>query len=259
VVYHILKRIFGSQPSEEAGPERKRLRYETMPPAIYAIGDIHGCYSALQALETKLIADASKIEGEKWFVYLGDYIDRGPSSATVIGHLLKPSPPGIHRVCLAGNHEEIALEALTRGDASNGWLTFGGLATLASYGILEPATGREAFRDQLLSHIPQAHIDFLASLPSAMAVPGFWFTHAGANPERRFEDQSERDLLWSRPSDFKWPEAGIGARIVHGHTPVREVDLTQDRINIDLGAYATGVLCCLRILADGTCSVIVND
>ena len=50
--------------------------------------------------------------------------------------------------------------------------------------------------------------------------------------------------------------------IVHGHTPVRDVDFRDNRINIDTGAYATGKLTCLVIeqgsvrFADDQCVTI---
>ena len=38
--------------------------------------------------------------------------------------------------------------------------------------------------------------------------------------------------------------------IVHGHTPVTEPEVRNNRINIDTGAYATGRLTCLRLERD---------
>jgi serine/threonine protein phosphatase 1 len=38
--------------------------------------------------------------------------------------------------------------------------------------------------------------------------------------------------------------------VVHGHTPVAEPDVRSNRINIDTGAYATGLLTCLTIEGD---------
>jgi len=35
--------------------------------------------------------------------------------------------------------------------------------------------------------------------------------------------------------------------VVHGHTPVRTLDIRSNRINIDTGAFATGRLTCIAI------------
>lgn len=73
---------------------------------VMHIGDIHGCYDALmKALGVKDGEDpASALRDDTEYIFLGDYIDRGPDSAKVIKFLLdiyqKPN------VCLLeGNHE----------------------------------------------------------------------------------------------------------------------------------------------------------
>jgi serine/threonine protein phosphatase 1 len=63
------------------------------------------------------------------------------------------------------------------------------------------------------------------------------------------ERQREEDMLWIR-EDFLLHEEDFGKLIVHGHTPVREPDFRDNRINIDTGAYATGKLTCLIIEGD---------
>jgi serine/threonine protein phosphatase 1 len=62
------------------------------PGLIYAIGDIHGSLAKL----TTLIARCDQhADGRPMtFVFLGDYIDRGPDSAGVIRTLINlPSRP----------------------------------------------------------------------------------------------------------------------------------------------------------------------
>ena len=58
--------------------------------------------SELERLEHSIVADAAEVEGEKWIVTLGDYIDRGPASAQVVRHLMAPPPAGFRRISLAG-------------------------------------------------------------------------------------------------------------------------------------------------------------
>lgn len=236
-----------------------KLFEETMPAAIYAIGDIHGCHRQFKRLEALILEDSANIAGEKWIVGLGDYIDRGPASAMVLDHLIAPPPPGFRRICLAGNHEQIAHDFLRNGHYGNGWLDFGGRETLASYGLYDLDTKPARLARQIASHVPEEHLLFLGSRPAMLAVPGVVFVHAGVDPGQPLSSQRDEVLLWSRPSEIAWPSAGTGYRVVHGHTPVAVPDLSQDRIDIDLGAYSSGILCALKITQQLEYSTILAD
>ena len=236
---------------------RERIVVEERPDVLYAIGDVHGCHRLLKDLERRIFEDAAGIEGEKWVVCLGDYIDRGPSSAQVLDHLLSPMPAGFKRICLAGNHEQFAYEYLC-GDYGNGWLDFGGREALASYGLYDIDKQPARLAKQIIGHVPEEHIEFLGTLPTMLSMPGFVFVHAGLDPKLTLENQRDGVLLWSRPWDFPWPVDGTGYRVIHGHTPVTETDLSQARINIDLGAYASGTLCALKLTRDGEMSTILT-
>lgn len=193
-------------------------------------------------LEDMICAEAPA--GEEWLVMLGDYIDRGPRSAEVIDHLLAPAPPGFRRICLTGNHEMMMLGSLTGSGNGINWLANGGDQTLRSYGMDPQALigePRSRWPAQLMSLIPQEHIEFLQSLALSLSLPGLVCVHAGLRPGIAVEQQSETDLLWLRPDD----DTGTGdgrTLLVHGHTPVLEPYISANRINIDTGAFATGRL-----------------
>lgn len=238
------------------GTNRQRVFLKYRPAVTYAIGDIHGCHRQLMELERRILDDARGIEGVKLLVCLGDYVDRGPASASVLDHLMSPLPSGFWRICLAGNHEQIALDYLG-GSYGNGWLDFGGRETLSSYGVLEIEMQPARHATQIAGHVPEEHIKFLVSLPVMLSMPGFVFVHAGVDPGRTLEDQEDETLLWSRPTNFPWPASGTGYRVIHGHTPVKAPDLASDRIDVDLGAYATGRLCALKLTRDGEMSTII--
>jgi serine/threonine protein phosphatase 1 len=53
-------------------------------------------------------------------------------------------------------------------------------------------------------------------------------------------------LLWIR-DEFLQSKEDFGKFIVHGHTPVPKPEIRSNRINIDTGAYATGILTLLTI------------
>lgn len=226
------------------------------PPAVtYAIGDIHGCLNELVALERKIIVDGGSIQGEKLIVMLGDYVDRGPSSSSVIEHLLQPLPSGFSRICLMGNHDQMFVDFCRSPSASSPWLGLGGDETLASYGVYLEDLSRHPLPSQLRALVPQDHLDFLTSLPVMLSFDQYCFVHAGIDPGLRLDMQADDVLLKSRPHQFNWANFGESFTVVHGHTPVDEVDLRGRRINLDLKVYETGRLAALRI-AEENCQLI---
>jgi serine/threonine protein phosphatase 1 len=232
---------------------RTRLTFTDWPAAVYAIGDIHGCADELLALEEKIVEDARAIGGEKWLVTIGDYIDRGPKSAAVIEHLMSPAPAGFRRFCLLGNHEQMMLEFRDDPLTNVHWLDEGGTATLASYGavISDPQLVAGALvRRQIEERIPVAHFEFLAGLPISLSLPGWLFVHAGVRPGVALAIQTDEDLIWIRKPFLTDPLSGE-FRVVHGHTPGREVVTTPYRIDIDTHCYHSGKLSAVRITPDG--------
>lgn len=219
--------------------------------AIYAIGDVHGCIDELLCLEKKILRDAAKISGSKLIVMLGDYIDRGPSSASVIEHLLAPLPPDLSRICLLGNHEQMFLEFWKSPSQKSKWLAFGGDETLASYGVYLEDNQRYPLVSQVRATVPPDHIDFLSHLPVMLRVGDYCFVHAGIDPALSLEEQQDDVLLTSRPHQFNWDNYAGSATVVHGHTPVREVNLATRCVNLDLKVYESGLLAALRISGNG--------
>ncbi|MDH4987371.1 metallophosphoesterase [Aminobacter anthyllidis] len=79
--------------SQRQPTKRGRIEIDLSDTVVYAIGDVHGCYHELASLEGKIVADADTLPGRKLIIMLGDYIDRGPDSARVLGHLIAPRQP----------------------------------------------------------------------------------------------------------------------------------------------------------------------
>ncbi len=248
MVFERLGRLFGGGREPARASARQRLSAGEWPAAIYAIGDIHGCLDELKALEASILEDARAIEGEKWLVTLGDYVDRGPASFGTVAHLMAPPPAGFRRVSLAGNHEQMLLDALANPQHLEGWLEFGGIETARSYGIapalLEARRPRQ-LAEALASAIPQSHLNWLANLPSWLMVPGMLFVHAGIRPGLPLEAQRDEDLLWIRGPFLEF-EGDASLTVVHGHTPSTVPVLAPGRICIDTGAFATGILTAAR-------------
>lgn len=214
-----------------------------LPPGqrVYAIGDIHGLSDALGALLDLVDEDvARRPAAAVTEVFLGDYVDRGPNSAAVVARLLAPAAPGRRRICLKGNHEDAMLAAFADARRVPQWLTFGGDATLASYGVRGPFEPRHA-RAGLHEALPTAHYRFLSALPTHAQIGGLYFAHAGIRPEVPLESQDEEDLIWIR-EDFLDFAGALPAHVVHGHTPVPSPDHRRWRTNVDTGAVYGGAL-----------------
>ncbi|MEL7334857.1 MAG: metallophosphoesterase family protein, partial [Planctomycetota bacterium] len=91
---------------------------------LIAIGDIHGCLHALNAL-----LDAIDPQPEDLIVTLGDYVDRGPNSAGVLDRLIRLSQQ-TRLVCLLGNHEEMMIDTYTQHRDERMWMRYGGIETM---------------------------------------------------------------------------------------------------------------------------------
>lgn len=232
---------------------RPRLAFHSWPAAIYAIGDVHGCIEQLQALEARIAEDAREVEGEKWLITLGDYLDRGPDSRAVIEHIMGPAPQGLRRFSLIGNHEQMMLDFFDNPSAHAYWLDEGGMETLASYGIdldYPPLRAHEPIKQLLAARFPADHRAFIEAMPVYLALPGWLFVHAGIRPGLPLAAQTDDDLIWIR-APFLTSQLTGGLRIVHGHTPGRDIVVTPHRIDIDTHCYHTGRLSAVRVTPDG--------
>lgn len=259
LIPHFLMRLLHQRFAQTPRP-RPRLISTEKPSVIYAIGDVHGCMAELTALELQIVEDAAPFTGEKWIVMLGDYVDRGPYSADVLDHLTASAPIGFKRICLVGNHETMMLKFLDDPALDCEWLQFGGEATLTSYGIdvmnfrRSPSATRRAI---LKSYIPSEHIEFMTQMPVLLALPGLNFVHAGLRPGLPLEQQVEQDLLWIR-EPFLSQSSSLVGRTIHGHTPVLEPVVIDNRVGIDTGAYASGILTAARVPRDGELSFLAT-
>ncbi len=217
---------------------------------VYAVGDIHGRLDLLDQLLGQIGRDADTApELLKYLVFLGDYVDRGPQSAQVIERLATGLSPVFGTVFLRGNHEDILQAFLTDLAVAPGWLTYGGDATLASYGIPAPAPDSppehllEA-QHRLNAALPRHHRAFLSGLRSHLTIGDYHFVHAGIRPGVPLDRQDDADRLWIR-NEFLESRVEHGKTIVHGHTIAAEPELRANRIGIDTGAYATNRLTAL--------------
>lgn len=104
---------------------------------VYAIGDVHGRADLLAELLAAIRHDNDvRPTSRVHIVLLGDLIDRGMDSASVVAQCRVLTRRHDRYVVLKGNHEAMMVDALQGSfPALAFWLKHGGDAALASWGV----------------------------------------------------------------------------------------------------------------------------
>jgi len=197
------------------------------------IGDIHGCHVALTCL---LECVAPRADDK--IVFLGDYIDRGPATPSVIDSLIN-----LADLCsptfLRGNHEVMMLDAREDDVKASLWQSCGGFETVISYGAPHDANWA--------AKIPELHWNFLSNTARYLETADHIFVHAGVDAEANMEAQPEWFLYWEYVGRLKPHKSG--KRIICGHSTQASGDILDLGfvVCIDTGATYGGWLTCLDV------------
>lgn len=223
---------------------------------IYAVSDIHGHWDKYWALLNRL-----KLRDKDTLYVLGDVMDRGPDGFRILCDIA--TRPNV--VCLMGNHEAMALNAIIQlvrcaqgsrdpslsENAVELWFSNGGEVSLISFLRLEEKERQTVW-------------DYMGSLPLYQEVTtgcrSFLLIHGGLgnfSPTRPLEDYQPEELLWCRPepNTTYFPDR----QVILGHTPTQflynsigkpalggKIFRTDSFIDIDCGCvYPGGRLGCL--------------
>ncbi len=205
----------------------------------YVIGDIHGCLDEMSRLLESL-----PLEPSDRLIFLGDYVDRGPDSKGVVSYLIEwRQRGGQELIFLKGNHEDMFLSYLgLSGNYGDMFLVNGGGPTLRSYGT----SPMNSSQQEILSWIPQSHIDFFKGLRSYYLMEPFLCVHAGVHPSKLLDEQSDEELFWIR-DQFIFSRHLLPYTVLFGHTPQREVLFNLPyKIGLDTGLVYGNVLSCFE-------------
>jgi serine/threonine protein phosphatase 1 len=216
---------------------------------------VHGRADLLEQLLDTIRQDIASLETgaePPMIVFLGDYVDRGPASRSVVDLILQLRQDRSLEVrTLKGNHEQALLFFLADAQFGRTWMSHGGTTTLMSYNVQPPGPraeneafeeARRAFQDAL----GEAHIAFFKGLELYVLQDDYAFVHAGVRCGIPLHQQDEKDLLWIR-QEFLNSDQIMDQVVVHGHSPVEKPYLGLSRIAVDTGAYATGILTAVRV------------
>lgn len=228
---------------------------------IFLMSDIHGCYDQFVFLLDSLF-NQKKFNQDDLLIFLGDYVDRGPSTRSVLEKCIKLQEGYPNVIFLRGNHEDMMLSFLGKeGKYGESWVTNGGNKVISEYmNKLWEDLSNSGEAWEFESIFPPRHLEFLESLEYLVYTNEYIFVHAGIQVYNTLDRQNKEPLVWTRDNFVRdirsLPEAeNILVReekvVIHGHTPNPEVlfDLPF-RINIDSGGVFGGQLCLFELNYD---------
>jgi protein phosphatase len=212
------------------------------------VGDVHGCIDELKDL---LGALGYVAEGESFVhpegrqaVFVGDLVDRGPSSVGVLRTVMAMAASG-SGICVPGNHDIKLMRKLKGRDVT------------MSHGL----EGTWAELEQESEEFRRSVADFIDGLVSHFVFDGgkLVVAHAGLpEPMHGRGSGKVRDFAlygqttgetdeFGLPIRYKWAEDYRGdAMVVYGHTPVPEVEWLNNTVCLDTGCAFGGKLSALR-------------
>lgn len=201
-------------------------------PRLIAIGDIHGCLAAFEA-----VLGAVRPGAEDAVITLGDYVDRGPDSRGVLERLIALRAE-CRLIALLGNHDQMMLQVYDgQAELYIDWLLFGGNETLHSYGTMRP------------ENIPAEHIAFLRACPLVYETEQFFFLHGNYWADIPFDAQPIETVLWDSLKNREPGPHCSGKKGVVGHASQKSgeiLDLGYVKC-IDTRCYEAGWLTALDV------------
>jgi len=197
-------------------------------------GDIHGCYHAAESavqLSEDLGCQA---------IFLGDYVDRGPSSLNTLRILIDAKKNHSDWIFLRGNHDQMVLDLLN----GNAELKDERIA-LDRYLYTYKDCSKTLAELNEISNLELKEItSFLNSTLLYYENEHFVFTHAVLRENYDLvSEKTEEELLWNYDYNPTWE----GKPFIHGHLPCSKITFKEKGININTKCGYGGILTGLYI------------
>ncbi len=230
------------------------LRVECdVPPPYDLIGDIHGCYQELRDLLEKLGYRKDPVQGYRHprgrrVIFVGDLVDRGPDSLSVLQLAMTMKRAGNALVTL-GNHDNKLLNYLVGGRVR---IDHGLELTVAELEAVDPGARKALVQDITA---------WLRGLPPYLMLDQGRLVVAHAGLPEHLHGRLSRVVtacavygavrpVWhhDRPGgETDWPASYHGkALVVFGHTPTPLVETRGNTVCVDQGCVFGGKLTALR-------------
>lgn len=224
---------------------------------VAVIGDVHGQADKLWTILERLksLPDFS----ERWLVFVGDLVDRGPDSKAVMSIITDLLNQHRKVTSICGNHDlamAASLGIVDTPDYAN-WATrwinhYDSHTTFESYGV------QHGDLESLRSALPDSHAQMLASMPWCVEHPQYLFVHAGLDSFTPYDMQlgilREKDFSLTRPQwlcDKKLVHSDLPAdcpvSVVSGHVTMPQVVINRKRILCDTTGGRSGDLSCVLL------------
>jgi serine/threonine protein phosphatase 1 len=225
----------------------------------FAIGDVHGRADLLECVLSGIAAKAREEALAYRIVFLGDIMDRGPQSRQALDLVIRTLRDIPGSKLIRGNHDALPLMILdeTVRAKQAGWVAhwrdLGGTATMTSYDLAPEAT---ITADEIRRRLGEDHLKCLRDAERYVELDHHILVHAGLEPGIALARQHPHMLMWIR-GEFLDFAGSFGKVVVHGHTITESerVEIFPNRIGVDTGAFATGILSALQIAPSGDVAV----
>jgi len=157
------------------------------------IGDIHGCYQEFLEL-----LDKTGVSNEDKIIALGDIIDRGPDSMSVINFFISHH----NALCILGNHEAKHIQVFS--------------------GKIKPAPSQQKVLQQISVTAQENIVNYFEKLPLYIELPEIIALHGYLEPGVALEKQQKRVLIGATSGELlmkkKYPEPWY--QYEHGNKPI---------------------------------------
>mgnify|MGYP005846552057 CR=1 FL=1 len=199
-----------------------------MKERILAFGDIHGCYKAAK----KAIEILKDIKGKG--IFLGDYVDRGPSGIKTLQLLIEANHNFPHWIFLRGNHDQMLLDLIEKEAKVQ---DFGKVLGMNFKYQQSEKTYREY---QELDISGQQEVkQFLINTKTYYEIDDFIFLHAVLrNTSESIAEKSKDELMFN----YDYNPAWNGKKFIHGHRLVEEPKVNGKGTNLNTECGYGGVL-----------------
>jgi serine/threonine protein phosphatase 1 len=199
---------------------------------IIAFGDIHGCYKAAQSA----VQLAEELQAQA--IFLGDYVDRGPSAIETLRILIAAQKKHPDWVFLRGNHDQMLLDLINK----KATVEDVGAVLGINFGYNQAAKSFEEWQQTSLEE-QKAIFNFLNSLKLYNETENYIFCHAVLrNTGESIKNKNSEELIWNYNYEPLWE----GKPFIHGHYPVKSPKNNFKGLNINTscgyGGFLTGII-----------------